>query len=124
MTVRHLFEEANKVFRNTNLNLGKNSRLQIDILELYKVGNKGTREMHLGREDRQELTPMPSNTKHHPKSLCRSRNQGAKHFEEDGWITGIPPMDQRYSIFFFSFNFISWRLVTLQYCSGFCHTLI
>ena len=25
--------------------------------------------------------------------------------------------------FFFSFIFISWRLVTLQYCSGFCHTL-
>ena len=26
-------------------------------------------------------------------------------------------------IFFFPFIFISWRLVTLQYCSGFCHTL-
>ena len=25
-------------------------------------------------------------------------------------------------IFFFSFIFISWRLITLQYCSGFCHT--
>ena len=24
---------------------------------------------------------------------------------------------------FFSFIFISWRLITLQYCSGFCHTL-
>ena len=23
----------------------------------------------------------------------------------------------------FSFTFISWRLITLQYCSGFCHTL-
>ena len=23
----------------------------------------------------------------------------------------------------FSFIFISWRLITLQYCSGFCHTL-
>ena len=26
-------------------------------------------------------------------------------------------------IAFFSFIFISWRLITLQYCSGFCHTL-
>ena len=26
-------------------------------------------------------------------------------------------------ILFFSFIFISWRLSTLQYCSGFCHTL-
>ena len=25
--------------------------------------------------------------------------------------------------FVFSFIFISWRLITLQYCSGFCHTL-
>ena len=27
------------------------------------------------------------------------------------------------SNFFFSFIFISWRLISLQYCSGFCHTL-
>ena len=25
--------------------------------------------------------------------------------------------------FFFPFIFISWRLITLQYCGGFCHTL-
>ena len=28
-----------------------------------------------------------------------------------------------YMSIFFSFIFISWRLFTLQYCSGFCHTL-
>ena len=27
------------------------------------------------------------------------------------------------TLFFFSFIFISWRLITLQYCSGFSHTL-
>ena len=26
-------------------------------------------------------------------------------------------------LFIFSFFFISWRLITLQYCSGFCHAL-
>ena len=26
-------------------------------------------------------------------------------------------------LFFFPFIFINWRLITLQYCSGFCHTL-
>ena len=26
-------------------------------------------------------------------------------------------------LFIFPFIFISWRLITLQYCSGFCHTL-
>ena len=31
----------------------------------------------------------------------------------------------QFSFFFFipPFIFISWRLITLQYCSGFCHTL-
>ena len=28
-----------------------------------------------------------------------------------------------YFLLFFSFIFISWRLIILQYCSGFCHTL-
>ena len=31
---------------------------------------------------------------------------------------------KRLALFFFSFIFTSWRLITLQYCSGFCHTLI
>ena len=32
--------------------------------------------------------------------------------------------DEHLSVFFFfSFIFISWRLITLQYCSVFCHTL-
>ena len=26
-------------------------------------------------------------------------------------------------LFFFPFIFISWRLITLLYCSGFCHIL-
>ena len=30
---------------------------------------------------------------------------------------------QSHCSFIFSFIFISWRLITLQYCSGFCHTL-
>ena len=29
----------------------------------------------------------------------------------------------QFFILFFSFVFISWRLITLQYCRGFCHTL-
>ena len=28
-----------------------------------------------------------------------------------------------FSFFFFNFFFVSWRLITLQYCNGFCHTL-
>ena len=29
----------------------------------------------------------------------------------------------KFYLLFFSFIFIGWRLITLQYCSGFCHTL-
>ena len=32
-------------------------------------------------------------------------------------------MKIRRFLIFFSCIFISWRLITLQYCSGFCHTL-
>ena len=35
----------------------------------------------------------------------------------------IAMLNQKPSSFFFPpFIFISWRLITLQYCSGFCHT--
>ena len=30
---------------------------------------------------------------------------------------------KKISFLFFSFIFICWRLITLQYCRGFCHTL-
>ena len=33
------------------------------------------------------------------------------------------PLWPSHFFFFFSFINISWRLITLQYCSGFCHTL-
>ena len=39
-------------------------------------------------------------------------------------LLGRKVMTSRDSINFFPFIFISWRLITLQYCSGFCHTLI
>ena len=34
------------------------------------------------------------------------------------------PWYLQFSFSLFSFICISWRLITLQYCSGFCHTLI
>ena len=32
-------------------------------------------------------------------------------------------MEEWFHFIFFPFIFIGWRLITLQYCSGFCHTL-
>ena len=40
----------------------------------------------------------------------------------DGIGSGSLPEGDECSHFFFPFIFISWRLITLQYCSGFCHT--
>ena len=34
----------------------------------------------------------------------------------------LPTSDEHCSLSFFKINF-SWRLITLQYCGGFCHTL-
>ena len=39
------------------------------------------------------------------------------------WTDLMPRGCRPWSLFFFPFIFISWRLITLQYCSGFCHTL-
>ena len=48
----------------------------------------------------------------------------AQHLEKCPWILLINTVMNTPSIlFFFSFIFISWRLITLQYWSGFCHTL-
>ena len=42
-------------------------------------------------------------------------------FTTQGLNPGL--LHSRRILFFFWFIFISWRLITLQYCSGFCHTL-
>ena len=39
------------------------------------------------------------------------------------WTANNKPDNVGNLRFFFSFSFISWRLITLQYCSCFCHTL-
>ena len=31
--------------------------------------------------------------------------------------------NERLALFFFKFIYFNWRLITLQYCNGFCHTL-
>ena len=43
----------------------------------------------------------------------RASPLGASPFEEES----------QHLFYFIPFIFISWRLITLQYCSGFCHTL-
>ena len=43
------------------------------------------------------------------------------HLGPQGSLT--PRVNPSTSFFFVSFIFISWRLITLQYCSDFCHTL-
>ena len=42
----------------------------------------------------------------------------------DGWMVSPTQWTWVFCLFVSSFIFISWRLITLQYCSGFCHTLI
>ena len=39
------------------------------------------------------------------------------------WVKVLPTHNLNNFFFFFTFIFISWRLITLQYCCGICHTL-
>ena len=40
-----------------------------------------------------------------------------------GWASAQISTESQHYLLFFSFIFISWRLITLQYCGGFCHTV-
>ena len=54
-----------------------------------------------------------------------SRMSGSRWVITPLWLSG-PWRSFLYSssfILFFKFIYFSWRLITLQYCSGFCHTL-
>ena len=51
-------------------------------------------------------------------SRCIQNCANCPHFERIKKT--FSPIDHFFSFFFF---LISWRLITLQYCSGFCHTL-
>ena len=58
-------------------------------------------------------------------SLLVVKSKQGKYDITDKWHTYMPfeLWPWRRLGFFFSFIFISWRLITLHYCSGFCHTL-
>ena len=71
--------------------------------------------------------PIPS----HPSgsSQCTSPERSVWQRYLRNWSNGVQSNHSFidiifiYFLFSFSFIFISWRLITLQYCSGFCHTL-
>ena len=57
------------------------------------------------------------------ESACQCRrNRFHSWVREIAWRRKCQPTPV-FFFFFFPFIFISWRLITLQYCSGFCHTL-
>ena len=49
-------------------------------------------------------------------------SRAGKPFPPPGGLPD-PGLNPCLSLFFLIIYFISWRLITLQYCSGFCHTL-
>ena len=78
------------------------------------------------------ISPIPSYMTHREYTCTKLTSQNMKYFLKKRdilWLT-------LHSFFFFAsfffllfiylffpFIFISWRLINLQYCSGFCHTL-
>ena len=80
-----------------------------------------TRVQSLGSEDSLEKEWLPTpvflpGKFHGQRSLvgCNPRGRNA-------WATNTITL--LFVFLFFPFIFISWSLITLQYCSGFCHTL-
>ena len=61
----------------------------------------------------------PSNTKQ--CKMLQNFEQRVGMYER-GLYFRVPTNNMQF-FFFFPFIFISWRLITLQYCSSFCHTL-
>ena len=58
------------------------------------------------------------------KSICNAELGSIPRLvRSPGEENGYPLQYSFFYFFIFSFIFISWRLTTLQYCSGFCHTL-
>ena len=57
------------------------------------------------------IIPRPAFTSHSLQVLCAVSEMLFLRYEPSPYI------------FFFKFIFISWRLIALQHCSGFCHTL-
>ena len=70
---------------------------------------------HLPRADRRTWTGFKNSSVRAAPSQASDWGWGW-HSRSFWWIR--PPF-----IIFFPFIFISWRLITLQYCGGFCHTL-
>ena len=66
----------------------------------------------------QRILPLDSNpcySFYHSQLFIKYLQHVGKHWTQSFIHTSF--------FFFFSFIFISWRLITLQYCSGFCHIL-
>ena len=61
--------------------------------------------------------------KFHLKEKCGEKHLSTLHFYRPSFALTFKLTNLKIQLFFFSFLFISWRLITLQYCSGFCHTL-
>ena len=59
------------------------------------------------------------------QSICLWSHPQAPGHAECHLFFGVPLTYQAviYVTFFFPIIFIGWRLISLQYCSGFCHTL-
>ena len=84
------------------------SRVQLSVT-LWAADRQAPPSMEFSREEYWSGLPFP------PPGifLIQGLNPGL-----------LCPLHWQEDFFFFSFIFISWRLITSQHCSGFCHTLI
>ena len=60
----------------------------------------------------------------HRSKRSRSQVSGPSQSQHHLHFLWYYRVNMMFHIYFFSFIFISWRLITLQYCSGFCPCFI
>ena len=100
------------------------SRVRL-FVTLWTVAHQAPLSMGFSRQEHWSVLPCPP-----PRDLP---NPGIEPFFlmspalAGGYFTTSTTREDwtvhKHLHYFFSFIFISWRLITLQYCSGFCHTL-
>ena len=82
--------------------------------------------MGFSREEYWSELPFPSpRDLAHPRIKSSSPAMQADSLPSEPWgkVENHKLICSKHFFLFFKFIFIGWRLVTLQYCSGFCHTL-
>ena len=100
-------KELKEVFSNL---VTHSENLELDLQEDNFTERFGMQYMKFTNEDLMKLEAQKKEEERQEEDVITEKQENHDAGNGKGIFS-----------FFFSFIFISWRLITLQYCSGFCH---